>query len=1510
MLNLDFTKIRSFDGSQDNGFEELICQLAHLKKPKDANYFVRKEGAGGDAGVECYWKLLYGTEHAWQAKYFPNRLEDEQWNQISKSVATALEKHPQLTKYYVCLPRDWTDSRKVSKSGKPVHSAWMKWEELVKKWTLLAESKGMAVEFLYWCKHDISLMLQTDDPQFAGRALYWFNEPVIQPQLLKNIALNSRTSLGERFTPENHLDLPIAEQFDGLGLTPEWKKRLREKRIIIVNQIKKLDTEFFANNNFKKKETCWTDLYKELENLSNEFLILIEHETPLNNFKSLQSIYSTIEVLLDTCNTTILNILENETDTKLKKQWRDFNSTFRQLKDKLDEIKTFLFGKAVQAMMSKAAVLLGEAGIGKSHLLCDIALKRLDASLPTLFLLGQRYSGGNPLNFILDQLDIRGVSYSKVLGALDAAGEAKNTRTLIIIDAINEGNYRDEWMDHISSFLSEIANYHHLSIILSCRSTYVDYILPELTEDILTSVYHPGFRGFEHRAAMKYLANQGISKPSVPITSPEFSNPLFLKTCCKAIKLNGYTSFPKGLYGQSKLFDFYLESVDKIITRKKKYLPGQRVVQNALNEFIQLLYPDNLFGITVPQATKVVNEHDTNPHHGDTLISLLIDEGLLSLDIITEHDSKRVKEVVRFTYERFSDHSIAQYIISQINQEDIASHFKEDGSIGKLINKGLSKSGLIEAIGIGFPEKFKMEFIDFIPEDFTYYNWLFSTSFTDVLQWRAKESFTKRTTELLNKINSNGAYKKSIDKLLSLSTEPEHPWNADFLDRNLRRMKLAERDAFWSTHIAVSDWEEDEDQAESAVRTIIDWSLLANLNEVETERLRLTAITLLWMTTTTNRRVRDQSTKSLAKILSFAPQLIQNLIREYNNIDDPYLVERLFAAIFGGVCNIDNEKEIKELAQIVFEYVFRDEKPYPHILIRDYARGVLELAFYKGMLPEAISTEDFRPPYNSEWPINNPSQEEISNSIGDDSSSAILRSVSGILGDFGKYVMGCVHNWSPTPLSERKPESSYEIHLKLANTLPDDLKSRYIAIIKKKSDNSRTEHFNISDFLETIKSMGENYNDDKEEVVDEWEVLKEEVKATLDDNQKEYFRWVCGQGINDKPAKFSRKWAQRWVCKRAHELGWKSSLFASFERIYTQNYDRSPSRIERIGKKYQWIAFHELLAYMSDNLYWIDRCYSDIDDSEFRGPWQIHLRDLDPTLWLRETGDSGWDEFEHTWWQPFTFPFVEDNLEHQKSWLWDRTIVPSFENLIEVKNPYDDNKWVVLRGFSKWSKKPEQNENIIPTQDGWYRINTCIVDKNDVDSLRKELAGKNLCDPHVISPSSTGHQKFLKEYPWHPCYEELIDWINPKSEANWHDLIKVKYHIPTNTYEWESGSTDKSLNESISFNLPSKYLISELGLRLKQYEYGEWVDTNGTNAFLDPSNKEKGPSYALVRSELLIEWLEENNLKLIWLIGGEKQLFTSMANRFIGRLVYSGIYTLSDTGIEGNMWFMEEQGEN
>ena len=80
-----------------------------------------------------------------------------------------------------------------------------------------------------------------------------------------------------------------------------------------------------------------------------------------------------------------------------------------------------------------------------------------------------------------------------------------------------------------------------------------------------------------------------------------------------------------------------------------------------------------------------------------------------------------------------------------------------------------------------------------------------------------------------------------------------------------------------------------------------------------------------------------------------------------------YVLERLYAVAYGCVMRSHDIQEIASLALNVYEQVFEDGSPPIHILLRDYARGVIEIAIHLGVdLP--IEVERIRPPYQSEWP--------------------------------------------------------------------------------------------------------------------------------------------------------------------------------------------------------------------------------------------------------------------------------------------------------------------------------------------------------------------------------------------------------------------------------------------------------------------------------------------------------------------------------------------------------------
>jgi hypothetical protein len=64
-----------------------------------------------------------------------------------------------------------------------------------------------------------------------------------------------------------------------------------------------------------------------------------------------------------------------------------------------------------------------------------------------------------------------------------------------------------------------------------------------------------------------------------------------------------------------------------------------------------------------------------------------------------------------------------------------------------------------------------------------------------------------------------------------------------------------------------------------------------------------------------------------------------------------------------------------------------------------------------------------------------------------------------------------------------------------------------------------------------------------------------------------------------------------------------------------------------------------------------------------------------------------------------------------------------------------------------------------------------------------------------------------------------------------------------------------------------------------------------------------------MQTDALNEWMAKNNLKILWLIGGEKQLFASDlgSSEFFGCLVFSCVYWLENDRPVGKLHFRKEE---
>ena len=734
-----------------------------------------------------------------------------------------------------------------------------------------------------------------------------------------------------------------------------------------------------------------------------------------------------------------------------------------------------------------------------------------------------------------------------------------------------------------------------------------------------------------------------------------------------------------------------------------------------------------------------------------------------------------------------------------------------------------------------------------------------------------------------------------VNVLIALSTEPNHPWNAEMLHRNLISKSMPERDKFWSIPIAVSDYKDYETGEETNLRALIDWAYFSNLKEVENERIRLCLIALIWVTSTSNRFIRDQATKSAIRLLSNRPELTIELLDKFKDVNDLYIVERLYAIAYGSLSNHEDERILIEVVHWIWLNEFKDRSPKPHLLLRDYARGIMEYGSFRNLLPNNIKIEYCRPPYLSNWSFEPISREDLEKHLGKEYSS-IKSSV--LNGDFGRYTMSTVTHWSSSPIKSESTENVFELQKEFGrNNLEGDLQKDFLDYIESKYEND----IQPPDFQINLVSF--NYSKHEVNEPSELDILKERINEVLNNKTKEYFKWLMTFNRSTEIAPFNLTWAQNWVCKRAFELGWTEELFDEFERNDIGYHGRMEHRVERIGKKYQWIALFEFLAFLSDNFKFKDPGYTDADYSQYYGPWQLSKRDMDPTFLPHNVNGIHWNEKEiTTWWQKFDFNLQGGGLEDLTSWLWSQDNLPNFKDSLIVKDS-ENEEWLVLNTFVNWKYDAEENlKDEIPSQDVWYRINSCIIQKNQVSKFKSEIGKRQLVSPDILKPSLIS-EAFLREYPWHPIYKDMIEY---KIEFEYDNEWNMSYHVPVNKYDWEKDGKDFSIDESVSLFLPSRKIINGLGLTPDLKNVSQWLNKAQKIVFFDPSIKEKGNSCALIHKDSFFNWLEENDLQLIWLIGGEKQLFTYMATKFYGRLIYSGFYTLDIEGISEKMWFDRE----
>jgi len=971
-------------------------------------------------------------------------------------------------------------------------------------------------------------------------------------------------------------------------------------------------------------------------------------------------------------------------------------------------------------------------------------------------------------------------------------------------------------------------------------------------------------------------------------------------------------NFPKGLHGSQMMLKYYLDSIQiKICRMFPEIQIPDNAVRKAINTIAEQMSKQQINYIFEASATSLCQDVFCSP--GPTLqnnwFSVIAGEGIFRKDHIFSESVDPFEDdpqtIYRFTYHRFADHLIVKALLRNVTTVDDA--FSPCGPLHFLIKAEDCSVGysLFDALAVQIPEKYPgKELIDLLPEnpDDHHLNNLLYDTFEQSLLWRAHDAFSERTRDVFNQLHTEWSDPR-IGILVRLALVRNHPWNAEnFLHKTLKRFSMPERDTLWS--VSVNNSARDE---QHPLWGVINWCLNANIALVDTETARLAAITLAWIFTSSHRPLRDKATKALISLFAKRPEIIPGIVDCFSDVDDLYIFERICVSVLGAVTRGIDRNAIKVAAFSIYKSVFASGTPPLNLNLRDYARATIEYTNAYDWLEERIDIRKCRPPYKSEWSLQDISEEALKALAEQAGGEEILRSAFSWGGDFGTYETTYkVHHFTNSPLGRARPLNEEERKTEFNNQIENwDVEKQIAWLELKRTINERNDSWQIDYEPEDGKGISFSYS---KKLVEAVEQKEQEFLFLLDDAEQEiYSSTILPVIMPDRYTheersikEFDSQFAKRWVTKRSYELGWNKELFPKDRSYSDEQYSRNRPMNERIGKKYQWLALSELMARLSDNVWTLDKWPEQAVQYDHPATdWFV--RDVEPSI----LADLPEQQNAIRWWQKHSLELEPIERSKLRNWPF-RETPPNVPDWVDVISP-DGTPWLLLYGlFGTREKRTDNDAAALSLERHMFvRVSTILVDSLEVDSVMKKLKGCRLSDPSGHECLRWTDGPFLCEYPWRNTWDYRESIFEEGSFGR--TSSRIRYIRPVAEHTWES-HMDLSLKEGFSTHLLHPWIGQKMGLVHSVNQPGSLVSlVNNQVVFCDPSIGYSGSSAGLINKAKFFEFLKAEGLDCIWIIAGERNAYPSGNHGDYSCRYFASTYLWTKEKWVGNKWHQDEE---
>ena len=1090
----------------------------------------------------------------------------------------------------------------------------------------------------------------------------------------------------------------------------------------------------------------------------------------------------------------------------------------------------------------KILAMTGEAGIGKSQLLAYETDYLLKSGRDALLLLAGLYFSDEAVCIQIMKNCGLDFSFYELIDILEAMGEIQGRIIPIFIDALNETWTYELWKSALPQIIDKIETCKYVKLAFSFRTEYRTQILNEVLSKRLENhsichILHQGFKRNGIEAAKKFFNYYKIPFTPAEYFAFEMENPLFLTLYCRTYQgddaslpvlyerviSDANCNIHKAMKTSLKTLG-YSEN-DYILSPFVKELAGWLVSENirtaSQNDLMSLNYW-NMYRITPPPFIRqAVEEH-----------------------VLHDYAYHNKERRYYFAYDQMVDYFGAKAIVAQAESEiqlreklfrDI---LKAEDSRG--VN--FSNEDLFIHACVLYRAEYGKECIDLIDElNDGYEKNELIRRYIQSFQWR--DSSTVSRKEFLELLRKYDPEPEDVWKvLIGNSVKTTHPLNAEFLHELLISYELNKRDYLWTIYIN-NVFSDESTRIAQLVQNYTKGEPVVMKSKKQTELL----LTLFaWLLTSSDRTFRDCTSKAMIEIMKEDFDLCEVILRKFEKANDPYVIQRLYGVVFGACCKRREAQMnvFRSLAEYVYTEIFTQKKVYPDILLRDYARLIIERFLWEQVTYEGvIDRSRIVPPYASDAiPV---VKKDYTKVEGNNGLGRILRSMRfdgmGMYGDFGRYVF--------------------------------------------------------------------------QRALDSFET-----------DERQIFNYAMSFIIE--------------------ELGYQEEWFSDFD-LHRKNYgyyQYNTRKIERIGKKYQWIAMYNILARVSDN-YKMKRKYSLENDAEisFEGAWEPCVRDFDPTLNYN---------FMHCPHAPLFKKFETCFAEAQS------------ENTQVIEQ--GENQYTAWRNKEGMFIQNLKDTVILTDEKGiqWVSLNLHL--NTGQDNLReKRLLIFGWLDAYFVTPEQEAaftqyadkkvnlrnwdlsfhgqiNTVFNREYPWSPSCKSVREWawrdahiktgeksfaargagideilkkmgyLNDEESGYEETVIEVEEEenigkiLPaTLDFLWEK-EPDASQKASISWSVPCAELIELLQIGQLE-EDGVYYDKNGKLAAFD-TKVTQHIGGVVIRKDLLDEFLRKRGLKIIWIADARKEVHN--ADLSISQSIeWTGLLTYGKEYVEGNIYRIAADGK-